>query len=107
MKPLKTTQRMLTWLRVLPANKNASKWQKCSYLALVLVLIITAIAVFSSSLLYVMKFKSVEFADTLMAFRQLVAATSMANSIVVAYFLRHKIPSIFDKLSEIYEKCMV
>lgn len=105
MKPLVTDQRVLTWLCVLPAQENTSKWEKRAYIVLVLTLIMAASTVFLSSLVYTVKYMLIDMLETSFGFLQAVAAISMANSIVVAFILRHKIPSVFKKLEEFYEKC--
>lgn len=106
MKPIAIDQRILTWLCVLPAEENTSKWKKRAYILLVLGLIVANITVFSSSLIYAMKFISIDLQRTMIVSPQVIAAIPMANTIVVTFFLRHKIPPIFEKLSKFYEKCI-
>lgn len=104
MKPLATGQRVLTWLCLLPPEENTRKWEKLSHVALVIVMIAADIAAFLSSLIYVKKFQSVNMADTSIALTTLIAAIPLTNSTIVTSILRHKIPSIFEKLSDVYEK---
>lgn len=105
MKPLATTQQILTWICILPADKNISTWSKRGYIALVLALILADFTVFVSSLMYVFKFISIDVLETSIGLYQVAASIIMANAIIVAFLFRHKIPSIFEKLSEIYETC--
>lgn len=106
MKPLATSQRVLTYLRLLPARENCSVWEKRSYTALIIYLIVSNITVCLSSLMYTLYFMSTDFEGTAIAVCQIFAAMPMGNTIVVAFFFRHQIPSIFEKLSKIYEKCL-
>lgn len=105
MKPLVTDQQVLTWLCVLPAQDNTDKWKRWAYIALVVTLIVADLSVISSSLIYSVTFRSTDLQKSLIGLQQAIAAVPTANMIVVAFFLRHKIPPIFDNLTKIYEKC--
>ena len=105
MNPLATDQRILTWLCVLPVEENASKRQKYARIAFTSAVIVIAILNPLSSLLYAVKFFSTNFLDSSIALCQLFGDIAALNSIVVAFFLRSKILSIYEKLSTIYEKC--
>lgn len=106
MKPLATSQRLFTWLCLLPPRENTSSWEKRFYVAFVLAIVLVVLSAFLSSLLYFINFKSVNMKDSLIALSSVFASVSIANSIVVAFFLHHEIPPLFGKLSDIYEKCM-
>lgn len=105
MKPSVTSLQMLTWLCLLPAEENASKWKKRAYIALVFALILADLTVFCSSSMYVVKFVSIDVLESSFGIYQVTAAIPMANAIVVAYLFRQKIQSVFEKLLEFYEKC--
>lgn len=106
MKPLATSQRVLTWLCLLPPDNNISEWTKRSYMAFALAIIVGALVLLVSSIMYVVKFISIDFQDTSIAISAGFGAVAMVNSIIVAIYLRHKIPPMFEQLSRIYEKCM-
>lgn len=106
MKPLVTDQRVLTWLCLLPPKGNISKGRKRLFILLVLGIIIANLTVFSSSLMYVIKYASIDLQETLVGLCQTIGVIPMTNSIGIAFMLRHKIPPVFEKLSEIYDKCM-
>lgn len=84
----------------------ASELKKLTAIALVLALIAANVTVFASSLMYAMKFVSIDFQGFSIALDSVIAAIPMANSIAIAFLYRHKIPAIFEMLSEIYGKCM-
>lgn len=106
MKPLVINQKVLTWLFLLPHNENTSKWTKCASVALVVTLIVAVFTIFPSSLLYILKFMTIDGLEVCVGIRQATATIPMANSIVVAFLRRHKIPPVYEKLSEFYDKCM-
>lgn len=106
MKPLVTDKRILTWLCLLPAKENTSKGRKWLYILLVLGIIVANLTVILSSSMYVVKYASVDLQETLVGLCQTVGVIPMTNSIVIAFVLRHKISPVFEKLSEIYDKCM-
>ena len=105
MKPLATDQRILTWLCVLPVNENASKGERNARIAFTSAVIVIAILNPISTTSFIVKNFSTDFVGTSIALCQLSGCISMINSTVAVFFLRHKIPSIYEKLSPIYEKC--
>lgn len=105
-KPLNLDQEVLTWLCVLPAEKSTSKWRKRTYIAFVLAAILCVLTVTLSSLMYALKFMSIDLQKSLIGLESVFAAIQMANSIVVLFLIHHKIPIIYGNLTEIYEKRM-
>lgn len=106
MKPLAIDQKILTWLCILPAKKNTDNWKKRSYVTLILVLIVTNVTVFLSSLLHVIKFGSVDVLEASFGVYQAIDTIPAANAIIVSFLFHHEIPPIFQKLSRLYTKCM-
>lgn len=105
MKPLASNQRVLTWLCLLPPTKGKNGEEECkTSVSLVVVLILTDLAVFVTCLWYILKFTSLGVQDITIAMCQFLGSIPMANSLVVAFFLRHRIPPAFEKLSKFYEK---
>ncbi|XP_055310916.1 putative odorant receptor 69a [Sitodiplosis mosellana] len=104
MEPLATSKRVLTWLCLLPAKKNTTKWERGSYVALLLALIVSDVTVALSSFLYILNFKSHDLQDISIALFQFLATIPVANTIIVAFIHRHKIPAVLDKLSKFYGK---
>lgn len=106
MKPFTTDQRILTWLCVIPAPQNTSMWKKQVYTALALSLMLANLSNLSSSVMFIVKFLSINLQAALIALHQVLATIPMANTIIMAFFYRHKIPPVFDKLTHIYKKRM-
>lgn len=101
MKPLPTNQKILTWLFLLPANRTINQRIKWTCIALLLALIVASVAIFVSGLMFVIKFMSIDFIQASFGL-----TPTCANTIVVVFFSRHKVPPIFEKLTKLYEKCM-
>lgn len=106
MKPLAIDQQILTLLCVLPVKENASEWKKWACIAFVTTFIVITLLHLSSSLMFISKFISIDFHRTSIALFTLCGALSTINSIIVVVFTRHKIPSVYQNLATIYEKCM-
>lgn len=106
MKPLASSQRVLTWLCVLPAEEKTRKLEKRSYVALLLALIASDVTVAISSFMYILDFKSHSLQDLSIAFQEVLAAIPVANTIIMAFIFRHKIPPMLGTLLEFYEKRM-
>ncbi|XP_055296841.1 odorant receptor 22a-like [Sitodiplosis mosellana] len=104
MKPLATDQQILTWLCVLPAKENTSKWEKWACIAFVMAWIVILLIDILSGLMFVVKFISIDFKGASIAIYAMIGCLIMANSMVVAFLLRHKIPPVYENLSAIYEK---
>lgn len=106
MKPLVMNQRVLSWLCLLPDDGNISKWKKLACIALVLGLMMVPLTIFPSSIVYAVKFMSINPLESLFGFYQSIGSIPMANAIIMTFIFRSKIPPIFEKLSHFYEKCM-
>lgn len=106
MKLLSTDQRVLTWICVFPVNKTTSKCRKLTYITLALAITLIMLTAFMSSLKYSLNFMSFNLQETLVGLRPFLVSVQALNSIVVTFFLRHKIPPIYEQLREIYEKCL-
>ena len=60
MELLLTNQRVLMWLCLLPAKENTSKWKKRAYATIALAMILTDLAIFLASIMYMLKFMSID-----------------------------------------------
>lgn len=106
MKTLATTQRVFTWICLLPPPINSSDWQKRSYVVFVIAYTAATVTGLVSSLLYALNYKTNEIEDTTRAILAFNAVIAMANTIIASFFLRHKLPYLFENLSKIYKQCM-
>lgn len=106
-RPLESAQRMFTLLCLYPADKNTKKLKKLAYVLLTSLIFISEIIVVTGSLLFFTKHVSTNLTLSLYGFFQLSSA-SMAYTFVAYTFLflsKHKIITIFEKLTEIYYDC--
>lgn len=109
MEPLVTNRRYLVWLCVCPADEFANRWQKLVYTILAVYVLSTIMCGVTGCLTYCWKFASIDFGRSVFAFMFAVAEfTVVYMALVGIILLRHKIGSIFDKLSAIYRqsKCL-
>lgn len=108
MTPLATNRQCLIWLYICPAKKSTSQWQKLAHVICATTVLSGLICGFVSNAIFVWKFRSIDVGQTMYAFTFMsgeFSATYMA--LVGMIFLRHKIDTIFHKLSKIYKasKC--
>lgn len=103
MKPLEMNRRVLTWLCVYPASENTSKSTKTLYVIFTLIILSGNLIGLGLSIDYFLKSASTDLEDSLYALFQILATAKMSYTMIVAYFLRHRITAIFVSLSDIYD----
>lgn len=101
--PLITCQRVLTWISVCPVAKNTSIWKRILFKLFPLVIFITDLAGLIASVVFFYRFISTNLEECLYAVFQIAGLLGMANSIIVTFIRRHKIPLIFKSLADIYK----
>lgn len=102
MRPLQTTEQVLTWLCLLPADKMISDWRKLSYILLTAVIVTSIMAYLPASVAYFMRFYSTNLDGSFYALFQITGLLPIITMIVVSFGFRHKIKLIFDKFTKIY-----
>lgn len=102
MKPLLTNQKVLMWLCIYPVNENASKFVKLARVAFTFLVIITELFGLIASVVFFMKFFSVDLEKSLYTIFQIVALISNLYMFVVLCGYRYKIIDVFKHLTEIY-----
>lgn len=104
MRPLATTQLMLTWLSMCPADdESTTPRQKWLYIAHTLVVLILTVAGCASSLAYCLKLISTDFDSAVFAFMATIGMFGVIYFMIAAFSMRHQIEEIFTNLSAIYE----
>lgn len=107
MKPLKTMQKILTWLCIYPTN--IGKWRKFIGIVVTSLLVIgTLTASILAGLGFVYKFIATDFDASLDAVYVVVGFIPLINSFVMMMHFNHHIVAIFDALKDIYDerKCL-
>lgn len=101
MKPLVTNQKVLIWL-YLCAVDDVSLRTNLAHIALGATAFLLLILGNVASVLFVLKFVSVDLKLSLFALYQIFAISSILYLMIAAFILRHKIHDIFAMLQEIY-----
>lgn len=101
-----TSQKMLTWICVYPADETVSKFKRATYAFAYAFILISNLCVLASSVAFFLKYVSVDLEQSLYAVFQITAYGSMTYLIIVSFLLRSKIPLVFDDLAKIYEASM-
>lgn len=104
MKPLKTTQRVLTWLCIYPLESNAGKWEKLMCVVFSSIVFVALSSVVFASLAFVWKFIAIDFNASMDALYPVMGWTPLINSFVMMILLNRHIVAIFQALENIYNK---
>lgn len=99
MKPFFTTQRVLVWFVVCPADKNSNRWKKIAYHIFTLV---TFFSILFAYFAYFVKFKSIHLDTSLYAVLMSIFVSGLIFLSMVMFAYRHKISNLMNKLSDIY-----
>lgn len=105
MKPLETSQRVLTWLYVYPANESTSRWKIVAYRTCFLAVLFGNIGNLTASAAYFVEYVTTNLEQALYSVAQIACYTGAVHRIGTTYLLRHRIPIVFDGLAKIYDEC--
>lgn len=104
MQPLPTTCLMMTWLSMCPADElTTTRQQKSGYIAYTLAVFILNVICFVASLVYCLKFFSIDFDGAAFAFMAAIGEFGLIYFMITAILMRHQIRNIFLNLSMIYK----
>lgn len=99
--PLETNRRLLTWVSVMQTDKDVGILKRFAYKISGLIIFATCFSVTIASITYYLKLASTNLEKSLYSLAQIAAFTSMTYIIIVTFFIRNQIPSIFDGLYKI------
>lgn len=102
MKPLKTSQQVMTWLCMCSADESISKMKRIFYAGFTLIVLSLAFLGLLTSIGFLVKYASDDLENALYAIFQVGAYAAMLNSIIVGLINRHRIATIFIELSKLY-----
>lgn len=105
MKPVKAIQHYLIWFCMCPADDTTSKSKKRAHIGITSLCLINLTISLISSIVYAVKFVSVDLEKSLYALFQIVACQISVYYVIVGYFSRHQIHTIFTELEKLYCKC--
>lgn len=101
--PLEINRLILIWVCAIPADKNTSKSKRLLYALISLIIFVALLSVSLASGAFIVKFVSTDLEGSFYALAQLAAYSAMTYTIIVTFFIRDKIPSIFDNLAKVCE----
>lgn len=104
MKPLTTNQRISTLLSF-PIDQSSSSRDTLISIILITSMLISNVIANCMSMLYFLKFKSIDLEKSLYALFQIAAALHMFGAIIITLLSRYKLSAIFEHLQEIYDSC--
>lgn len=105
MKPLPMIQRVLTWVSVLPAHENTSRWDKLAYLTFSATFMAVLLASGASSIAFILKHISFDIEQASYAMATSMAIFSALYMFIISYFARSKLKAMLNNLATIYEYC--
>lgn len=103
MKPLATTQRVLSWYRICHANKSDSNWWKMTFTIFSVTCLIANACAVAASATFLAKFISSNLEQSLYALFQCSAYFNAVYIHIAAFLQRKKVTAVFESLSVIYE----
>lgn len=101
MQPLEKNRRKLIWLGIYPADK-ATRLEKFLYAIHAVAVFSLTFAVFSASLMFFIKFLSIDLETVLFGIWQINVFITVLSMFVIMFFLRQKLKMAFGTLSYIY-----
>lgn len=104
MKPLETSQRVLTWLCGYPPDKSETKRMKIAYIAFTLSVITGHLLTLLAGAAFIYKHVSVNLEETLFSLFHTVGSLSMLYQSIGTIVLRRNLMTIFEGLSRIYSE---
>lgn len=102
MKPLRMNQWVLTWLSLYPPGKTTSVWKRLAYVIIDLIVLGTNECGLGASGTYFLRYLPIDLAQSLFAFFYIVCFVSAIYAAISMFFLRQKMPGIFENLSRIF-----
>lgn len=104
MKPMVTIRHLLMWLSMCSADKSSAKGEQLPYIGLTFANITCQIGFFLAGSAFAKKYLSINVIVALFALIHVIGISSMIYTFTVIYSTRHKIDTIFEKMSMIYEE---
>lgn len=107
MRPLKTSQRILTWLFVCQPGETISDRKKMAMFLSGLVIIIANVGSMSCATVFFINELKIDLEESLYALFQISAVYFVIYMQIMGFFSRQKIGNMFDNLTELYGTCKI
>lgn len=101
MQPLILSRQLLTW-HCLCYEKGSPVWKQLIRIVLSASAFLMNLSCVPTSILYVLKFLSVNLEESLYALFQVAACTSAAYVVAIAFRMRYRTANLFKMLEDIY-----
>lgn len=103
MQPLVTTQQVLTWVCLLPADDSLNNWNKRAYVIVFLIIIGSLVGGSLGGLIFVWTNKSIDLKRSLYELTIVILYVDLLYTFLVL-FLGYKTQAMFEQLSNIYKR---
>lgn len=104
-KPLRSCQRLLSYISVCPPEKDTKKFTKLLFKVSPLIIVITVSMALTASILYFLRFHSINLETSLNSLFQVVGLLGLTYSILVTLFTHQKLLAMFVNLEKLYRAC--
>lgn len=103
MKPLATSQEVLSWISALPADEKTSTCRRILFKIIPLILIAGNLTGLTSSTVFFLRYVLTDLEGSLYALFQIGGQLGMTNVAVVTFLSRYKLQAMFENLKDIYD----
>lgn len=105
MRPLATTKRILKWICMYPVEKSSDTllWKTAARIMIIVMMFsitLFAIAVYAA---FIIENMTTNLEDCLFTFMAFITCCGLIYTMIVAFFLRPQVPSIFGQIASIYD----
>lgn len=97
------TKRILKWICIFPVTKPMAKWKRVARIVFVVLLVSFTIFAISAYYAFVVKNIKTDLEDALLTSMSLITCSGLVYMMLVAFFTRHRVSTIFHQLSIIYD----
>lgn len=105
MQPLVTTKRILEWISMYPVAKSTTTplWKASAHIIIIVMMFGVTLCAIAAYTVYIIENISNNLEDCVFTFMAFVTCCGLIYAMIMAFFTRHQVPSIFQQLSSIYE----
>lgn len=105
MQPLETTKHILIWIYMYPDAESSHTllWKTATRTLFIAVQFSMTLFSIAACLTYIIKNVSTNLENCLFTIMGFIVFCGLIYTMIVAFFIRHRVPIIFDKFSSIYD----
>lgn len=102
MEPLTTTKRILTSICMMPDKEPVDTKKIVARFVFVVMLFLVTLFAVSAYITFVVENIKTDLEDALLTFMAFITCSGLIYMMIVSFFIRHHIPSVFQQLTIIY-----